>query len=384
MFALCRAGKSIYVGGVKRRLVPGSVDTLEARVRAFFAEGAAGRDPERDPGVLVGALPFDLDRDDLLFQPDLFHHAHDIKPFTPLSPDGGARGWAPRGIAAAPPPARYAEMVRRALARIAAGELRKVVLARSLRIEASAPVDPAAVAERLSRDPSAATFLVDLSLASGRPGHKLVGATPELLVSREGTRIVSHPLAGSARRVPDAAEDRRAGEALLRSDKDRREHALVVESILDILAPFCAQLAAPEGTGLRSTATMWHLGTRIEGVLKGEGPSAAGLAAMLHPTPAVGGDPRAAALEAIRDLEPHDRGFYAGAVGWTDAQGDGEWYVTLRCAEIEGASLILHAGAGIVAGSDPDAEVAETSAKFRTMLRALDMEEQKEMAEATL
>lgn len=206
--------------------------------------------------------------------------------------------------------------------------------------------------------------------------RRLVGASPELLISRRGAAILSHPLAGSARRSPDLTEDEAAAQALLTSDKDRREHGLVVEAIMDLLAPWCSDLRAPPGPALVSTRTMWHLGTRIEGRLRrpDEG-SAAELAALLHPTPAVCGSPRDRAAELIRELEAYDRSFYAGAVGWTNAVGDGAWYVALRCAEVCGREARLYAGAGIVEGSDPAAEADETSGKFQAVLRALGVDE---------
>ncbi|WP_394821660.1 isochorismate synthase MenF [Pendulispora albinea] len=372
VFSLRGSDASIQTFGVRRRLALGYASTLEDRVRAFFADETGG------PNVLVGALPFDTNRDTLFFQPERVIWEGVENRMTGVARSNVPLRSSSLQIVGEPDAAAYAAMVEQALARIGAGDdLRKIVLSRRLRIHASAPVDPMAIVERLACDPKVTTFLVDLSVASGAHGHRLVGATPELLVSRKGLRIASHPLAGSAARSADPEVDRRAAEDLLRSEKDRREHALVVEAVFDTLSPVCAELSAPEGIGLQSTSTMWHLGTRIEGVLKSEehGPSAAGLAAMLHPTPAVGGHPREAALEAIRALEPHDRGFYAGAVGWTDTKGDGHWYVALRCAEIRGSRLTLHAGAGIVAGSTPDREVAETSAKFRAMLHALGIHE---------
>jgi len=356
--------------GIARRIPCEGAAALEEVTRACFVSGAVGRE-----GLLIGALPFDRDGEVVLVQPEQVKW-------------GSGRDWAdpvatPSGIGIrtlteCPPASVYADRVRRALQAMAVapeGALRKVVLARALRIEADAPVDPLVIAARLAADTSVTTFLADLS-ADGAGSGTLVGATPELLLSRQGRKVLSHPLAGSARRHADGVEDRRAAESLLASEKDRREHALVVEAILDLLAPYCARLGTPDGTGLRSTATMWHLGTRIEGALKSDdAPSVAGLAALLHPTPAVGGYPRDAALERIRELEPEGRGYYAGALGWVDARGDGEWHVTLRCATVEGNSLVLHAGAGIVPGSDPEAEVAETAAKFRAMVLALGVDE---------
>jgi isochorismate synthase len=149
---------------------------------------------------------------------------------------------------------------------------------------------------------------------------------------------------------------------------------MVVESILDTLTPYCADLSTPEGTGLRATASMWHLGTRIVGRLKDTSLSSAFFAALLHPTPAVCGLPRKLAHAQITELEPYDRDFYAGAVGWCDSAGDGRWYVSIRCAEIDGDEARLYAGAGIVPGSTPEGEVAETAAKFKAMLDAFGIE----------
>lgn len=365
-FVLRGPDGALSASGVAHALPRVKARELEERLRAFFAANAEAR-------MVVGALPFDHEREVVCYAPE-----RSVRGDGALATGrSGGGGWRPVRVVGEPDALAYGRKVQRALDRLGdpSHPLRKVVLARSLHVEGLTPIDVEAVAARLARDPSVTTFLVDLALGGER--HRLVGATPELLVSRRGRRIVSHPLAGSAARAKDEAEDTRAGEALLRSEKDRREHGVVVEAILDVLAPYCSELSAPRGIGLRSTATMWHLGTRIEGTLRSnDAPSAAGLAALLHPTPAVGGDPRAEALAAIRELETHDRGFYAGALGWTDARGDGDWYVTLRCAEVRGTRLTLHAGAGIVAGSDPTREIAETSAKLRTMLLALGIDEQ--------
>ena len=376
MFALFRAGQHVCAEGVRTIVESGGLAGIDSDIAAFWNGVRDG------PGVLVGAFPFDVAAAPFLYQPETWKRGFGHGPFA-----GGAgehRAWSAEDIVAHPTPAEYAAMVRRALALIAAGDVRKVVLARSLAIRASAPVDALAVARQLARDPEVATFLATLAARDDGAPLTLVGATPELLVSRTGRQLLSHPLAGSARRSADRAESDAAAAALQASEKDRREHDLVVEAILDALAPWCTDLATPDGTQLYSTATMWHLGTRIEGRLKADSPSAAGLAALLHPTPAVGGWPRQPALDAIQALEPADRGYYAGAIGWSARNGDGDWFVTLRSAAIRGARLLLHAGAGIVAGSDPDSEVQETAAKFRAMLRALEMDEQTEVPETIL
>lgn len=383
MFALFRAGQHVCAEGLRNIVEAGPLAKVESDVAAFWAGVQDG------PPVLVGAFPFDVSAAPCLYQPETWRRGFGHGPFA--GGEGEHRAWSAEDIVARPAPAEYAMMVRKALALIAAGGVRKVVLARSLDIRASAPVDALSVARQLARDPEVATFLAELAdpdarfaADGGRAPLTLVGATPELLVSRAGRQLLSHPLAGSARRSADRALSDAAAAALQASEKDRREHDLVVEAILDTLAPWCADLSTPDGTQLYSTATMWHLGTRIEGRLKADSPSAAGLAALLHPTPAVGGWPRQPALDAIQALEPVDRGYYAGAIGWSARNGDGDWFVTLRSAAIRGARLLLHAGAGIVAGSDPDSEVQETAAKFRAMLRALEMDEQTEVPETIL
>ena len=344
----------------RARLAPGPIATLAARSAAFLA-AADG------PGLLVGAVPYDRAAEDCLHQPARV----DTTPrrFPPAAFGGEWR------VEAIPPAADYRAAVAAALERLdVGGPLRKVVLSRSLAMTCGHDIPAAALLAGLGRDPAATLFSV--ALPERQPGQprRLLGATPELLLSRRGRAVASHPLAGSARRRADPARDRAAGEALLASAKDRREHEMVVEAVLDALAPHCRELGAPKGTTLRATATMWHLGTRIEGILR-DGAPAAELLAALHPTPAVCGLPREPADILLRQLEGHDRGFYAGAVGWLDAAGDGEWHVALRCAEIEGPRLTMWAGAGIVPGSDPEGETAETSAKFLAMLGALGIDE---------
>lgn len=350
--------REIGAPGMGASLPPGGIDTLDERVRRFFA------DPREGPGLLLGALPFERTAGDCLGQPLAGGFS---LPASDALVSGGR--WS---VSARPGPAGYAGLVGRALEAIreaAATEagVRKVVLARQLLAEAEGGIDASALLARLADDRSVTAFLVPL----GAPDRALVGATPELLVAKQGAVVTSFPLAGSARRWSEAGADFEAGSQLEASEKNRREHRLVVEAIMDVLAPHCAALGAPEGTGLRATASMWHLGTRIEGRLKDSDMSVAALAALLHPTPAVCGTPREAARRLIAALEPEERGFYAGAVGWIDARGDGEWHVALRCGEISGSSIRLYAGAGIVAGSDPRAEADETSAKFRALLDAL-------------
>ena len=375
-FGLATPELRLFTTGVQRRLPAGPAASLGERVRRFFSEyPAVAEGPEVSPRLLVGAIPFDREMDDCLFLPERAANRAWSAPAHASSSQGGIR------MSAQPSRAAYQQAVSQALATMResrSGErpIDKVVLSRSLRLEADHPFDAFALWRDLQADPSAARFLVPLGAGAGGAMRRLVGASPELLISKRGPTVLSHPLAGSARRSPDLSLDEAAAQGLLASDKDRREHALVVEAIMDALAPWCSDLRAPPGPALVSTRTMWHLGTRIEGRLRRpDETSAAELAAVLHPTPAVCGAPREQAAAMIRELEAYDRGFYAGALGWTNAAGDGAWYVALRCAEICGAEARLYAGAGIVEGSDPEAEADETSGKFQAVLRALGVEE---------
>jgi isochorismate synthase len=199
----------------------------------------------------------------------------------------------------------------------------------------------------------------------------LVGASPELLVSRRGREVRSNPLAGSAPRSGDPDVDRELARSLEGSGKDREEHRIVVDAVAATLSAFCDELRWDPEPVLHETANVWHLSTRFHGVLRDPPPTSLELVHALHPTPAVAGTPTEMALAVIGDAEPFDRGRYAGPVGWIDAEGDGEWAIALRCAELREDRATLYAGAGIVRASVPAAEVAETDRKFRAFLDAL-------------
>ena len=371
-FALAGPDESLFASGLGQRLTPGPAATLGARARDFFANTAT--DGTR-PALLVGALPFDRTADDFLYQPA---HASTSPWVISNTPGRIADRWQVRP---SPSVDHYKAAVSSALEAISASEndaetLSKLVLSRSLVLEADRQIDLPALWARLNVDPSALRFLT--YIGTGRHGEQrhLIGATPELLLRKRGRQITSHPLAGSAPRGSDTASDRAAADMLAGSAKDQREHRWVVEAIMDALAPHCRSLSATAEPEIVATQTMWHLGTAIKGELaRPEETSAAELAALLHPTPAVGGTPRDKATALIHELEGYDRGFYAGTVGWTDHQGDGAWYVSLRCAEVSGNSARAYAGAGIVEGSTPDSEAAETSAKLQAILRALAIDE---------
>lgn len=264
--------------------------------------------------------------------------------------------------------AHYQGAVRAALQQFSEGQLEKVVLSRAIDVQSTEQTSPAhAYGSLLAQNPRAYVFQIPLP-----EGETLLGASPELLVSRSEMAVVSNPLAGS--RPRHAFPDQQAASAdLLGAQKDRYEHALVADAVAAALAPFCRELDVPLEPQVIATPTMWHLSTRIAGRLHEPSPVLA-LALALHPTPAVCGTPLSAARQAIARLEGYDRRFYCGAVGWMDADGNGEWVVTIRCGVLAGRQLRLYAGAGVVVGSSPEAEWQETAAKLGTMLRAFGLE----------
>ena len=330
-----------------------------------YAAGVLAALADEDlPPVVVGALPYDLGRPARLVVPAGVQRSGPLAGALPAVP-AGTGTYAVRQV---PEPAGYEAAVAAALTRLApGGDLDKVVLARTLELTADGPVDAAEVLRALAGgDPQGYVF------AAGLPdGGTLLGASPELIVSRTGAEVVAHPLAGSAARSADPVEDAANAAGLAVSAKNLREHALVVEAMVEALRPLCRRVDVPAGPSVVGTARMWHLGTRITAEPADPEVSALTLAEALHPTPAVCGLPVDLARGAIAELEPFDRGFYTGLVGWVDAAGDGEWALSLRCAEVRDRELRLFAGAGIVAASRPADELAETTAKFRTLLDAL-------------
>ncbi|MET8488794.1 isochorismate synthase [Streptomyces tendae] len=342
-------------------------DSRPAAVRVREVLDTARRAGDPAP-VVVGALPFAPDAPPALAVPRSVRWAPPLREdpliALPVPADEERPRWRVREV---PAPERYGQAVAAAVARMRAGEFDKVVLARTLELTSTREPDLPAMLRRLARrDPAGHTFAVP-----SRPGRTLIGASPELLVARRGDRVTANPLAGSAPRSEDLAEDVRRAVALLESAKDLHEHAVVVAAVREALVPYCTVLEVPERPTLVRTAAMWHLSTTITGELAGARATALDLASALHPTPAVCGTPTEAARAVIAESEPFDRGAYTGMVGWQDADGDGEWVVTIRCAEAEGRLLRLFAGAGVVAASTPEAETAETAAKFRTFLDAV-------------
>lgn len=259
---------------------------------------------------------------------------------------------------------RYIGAVDSARRAVREGKLKKVVIAREIRVSSDEPIDIHAVLLRL-RASFGSSFRYSID--------GFVGAMPELLIAVEGNTVRAQPFAGTTPRTGDPDTDRRAAAELLASEKNQLEHRIVIDTIHDTLLPWCSYLDWEPEPSIVAVANVQHLGTSMEGHLSDPRPNVLELVRALAPTPAVGGSPRDEALALIDAVEGFDRGRYAGSVGWVDSAGDGTWAVALRCAEFspDRCSARLVAGGGIVAESEPLAELAETQAKFQAMLSAI-------------
>lgn len=344
---------------------------LRSAMASLFAIASAGGHPP----LVVGAIPFDTDASPSLYVPRQIEE--------PSLADWQAFGFAPSRYAApkitdmrqTPSPTDYRRAVAEGVERIAGTALEKLVLARRLEIELDSEPDVIRLlATLMKRHKASFIYSIPLAADAERDAGLLVGASPELLVSKRGTKVFANPLAGTIAADPDPKRNARNIAELMASPKDRHEHAFTSRAVGQALKPFCTSITVPDEPSVLAAGPVNHLSTVIEGELASPHTNILDLVLALHPTPAVGGVPRNEALAAIADLEKFDRGLYAGMVGWCDENGDGEWAVTLRCAEIRNRQIRLMAGAGIVAGSDPDAEFRETENKFKTMLQALGLD----------
>lgn len=381
-----RRGDGIIGLGERHRLTFSGPDRLRAAAEAWrrIAADAAVDDAVHRPGtglVALGSFAFadDSAEQSVLVVPEVVVGRHDgvswVTSITPadaepglvgaaLLPDPRPLGARPRATLAAASLSReeFTAVVGRAVAAIREGRVEKVVIAR----DAVASIPPDADRRALLRDladryPDCLTFAVD----------GLVGASPETLVSVHAGEATARVLAGSTARGTGAADDAAAAARLATSTKDLDEHAFAVHSVLDALRPHVRGVSASELPFTLKLPNLWHLATDVEMQLDAAA-SALDIVAALHPTAAVAGSPTDAALALIAELEPFDRGRYAGPVGWIDQDGDGEWVIALRCARIDDDGLLTaYAGAGIVADSDPDSELAETRMKFRPIADAL-------------
>lgn len=313
--------------------------------------------------IMVGAIPFDTRQPSALFIPEAWETFSRQEKQQASRYFTGHQSLNVTERRAIPEQDTFESMVARAAALTATPDVDKVVLSRLIDITADAEIDSGALLERLvAQNPVSYNFHVPLE-----DGGVLLGASPELLLRKEGERFSSLPLAGSARRQPDDVLDREAGNRLLASEKDRHEHDLVTQAMKTVLRDRSSELHLPSSPQLITTPTLWHLGTPFEGKANA-GENALTLACLLHPTPALSGFPHQAAIKLIAELEPFDRDLFGGIVGWCDADGNGEWVVTIRCAKLHKNQVRLFAGAGIVPASSPVGEWRETGVKLSTML----------------
>ena len=311
--------------------------------------------PTPHGAVLTVALPAGLDADQVLAPLRSLSH-----PAQPPYPDLGGHT-----LESVPPVADWQAAVEEAVDAIGEDSLRKVVLSRSVIVRSDTAPDAFDLLHHLE-----ASYPRCFGYGWRIGESTFVGASPELLVRSVDGEVSSNPLAGSAPRGEGDEDDRALAEALMRSPKDRIEHRLVVDDVVSRLQPFVDRVVVPDNPSLKRMATVQHLSTPVHGSLTAA-THVLDLVDALHPTPAVGGTPRGQAISFIDKLEGFDRGWYAGGVGWVDGSGDGEFAIALRCGLIEGAEAHIFAGAGIVAESDPDAELLETRLKLRPLLELL-------------
>jgi isochorismate synthase len=383
---LLERGRTGLAGrGVAARVAVGDAAAALARIEVDDEVGLPGTG-----AVAFGALPFvPDDRAELLVPRTAWGRAEDGTRWVttigmagepaPEAPDPGPMATGrptvhPGRFELEPsrPAQDWCDLVRRATEAMAAEDgaaedgaaagLRKVVLAREVRVTSDRPIDRAAVLGRLRAGyPGCFLFHVD----------GFLGASPELLVSRAGDVVRAQPMAGTAPRGGDPAADARLTAGLLASSTYRHEHQITIDMVHDTLLPWCSYLDYEAEPSVVGVANVSHLATLVEGRLSQPAPSVLELVTALHPTPAVAGWPRDRALAWIAEHEGLDRGRYAGTVGWVDGAGNGTWAVSIRCAEVQGERALVRAGNGIVAGSDPATELAETQAKLQAVLGAL-------------
>ncbi|MCE0915805.1 isochorismate synthase [Pseudomonas sp. NMI760_13] len=362
-FSFTSGDRELSVSGLRERIdtpAQGSHLAGGALRRSIDQAFERARQAGQDNPIVVGAIPFDTTQACSLYVPQAY--AWQARTAAPAQ-----AGALPALLSQAniPDEHGFKRAVRHAIVNFQHSDVRKAVLSVQRELHFAAPVDPAQVQANLKAlNREGYHFRVPLA-----DGATLLGVSPELLVHKQGTAFVSNPLAGSVRRMADPEADRANAQWLAASEKDHYEHRLVTEDIAQRVGELCSRLQVPERPSLISTAALWHLSTRIEGELAAD-IDALQLACRLHPTPAVCGYPTERARQLIRFVEPFERGLFTGMVGWCDAQGNGEWVVTIRCGTFNGQRVRLFAGAGIVEASSPDTEWNEVQTKLGTMLRA--------------
>lgn len=330
-FFFASPNRTILAEGEFTTVKHSEIESFPELVKAVLSN--AKQDGNPNP-IVVGALPFDRRKEVQLIVPEYcriterlqLEKTNEIKQNEKLAFE----------MTPVPEPEVYMNGVKQGIAKIQDGDLKKIVLSRSLDVKSSEVIDKQKLLRELAEhNKHGYTFAVNLPKDENEKSKTLIGASPELLVSRHGMQVISNPLAGSRPRSDDPAEDKRRAEELLSSPKDLHEHAVVVEAVAAALLPYCHTLHVPEKPSVIHSEAMWHLSTEVKGELKDPNTSSLELAIALHPTPAVCGTPMEEAREAIQQIEPFDREFFTGMLGWSDLNGDGEWIVTIRCAEVQ-------------------------------------------------
>lgn len=313
--------------------------------------------------IAIGSIPFDTTQKTEFFVPNKSAFSDTLLP----SPEASNEILSLTSLSQVTGEKHFKGAVNKALLLSENTHLDKVVLSRAIDVNTTKNLNARHMAEVLyQQNPTAYVFSIPQS-----NGSVLIGASPELLVKKQNNLVSSNPLAGSRKRTPLKQENKKLSDELWSCKKDRFEHKLVADAVYQHLEPFCETINNPDAPSIIETSSMIHLSTKIDGILSSESTSALDLAYALHPTPAICGTPAGLAKATIQHLEGYERSQFCGAVGWMDADGNGEWVVTIRCGVIKQNSIRLYAGAGIVQGSDPEAEFNETEAKLHTMLSAL-------------
>ncbi|MEN5278662.1 isochorismate synthase MenF [Brucella sp. TWI432] len=364
-FSFTSGNKQLCTRGLHREIntpAENGSDTNSVFQRTIKAALGEAQKNGQDNPVIVGAIPFNPAEPSCLFIPQSYEW-HDLAPAVSVA---APRILKPTAQKSLPDEAGFKRAVEQAIANFRLSDVRKAVLSVMREITFEQDVDTEQMLANL-RAQNREGYQFSLLL---NDGAVLVGVSPELVIRKNGRNIISNPLAGSAKRMSDPLADQRNAQQLNHSEKDLYEHRLVIEDIAAHLQPVCDWLDVPTRPSLISTAALWHLSTRIHGTIADPSLTALQLACLLHPTPAVCGYPTERARRLIHFIEPFERRFFTGMVGWSDAQGNGEWVVTIRCGSVRRNIVQLFAGAGIVEASDPASEWNEVQTKLGTMLRA--------------
>ncbi|MDW6092711.1 isochorismate synthase [Vibrio rhizosphaerae] len=358
-FFFASPNSSMLGVGIEQQLHQAIPFTELARHATQMLEQAKTSD--NDNPVLFATVPFDENTPTKFFIPQKLYVSG-----SPRACKNDASGSNKATVISPPTGDDYKQGVSTLLNLFNTTELSKVVLSRSVRIATDQAINQIALLRNLlAINARGYTFAADIG-----GNAKLMGASPELLLAKKGGHVVSNPLAGSRPKSANASDNQRSHSALLDTQKDLNEHSFVVEEVEKVLSRYCRNLFTPMVPSVIETETMLHLSTVLEGEAIDPNVNALQIAAELHPTPAVCGFPRLSAYQAIKQLETFERGYFSGMIGWCDARGNGEWVVTIRCAEVSQREMCIFAGAGIVNESSPQSELEETGAKMSTILKA--------------